>query len=68
MLWNVTFPELSIGFEAGAFGNETLDAGRLGALLKWDTGFGELAAAGGVSGDYDDPSTPYGRLSWLVRF
>ncbi len=61
-------PELSIGVEAGAFGNETLDAGRLGALLKWDTAYGELTAAGGVSGDYEDPSTPYGRVSWLVRF
>lgn len=61
-------PELSVGIEAGAFGNETLDAGRLGALVKWDTAYGELTAAGGVSGDYEDPSTPYGRVSWLVRF
>lgn len=61
-------PELSAGIEAGAFGNESLDAGRLGALLKWDTAYGELTAAAGVSGDYEDPSTPYGRVSWLVRF
>ena len=61
-------PELSAGIEVGAFGNATLDAGRLGALLKWDTDFGELTAAAGVSGDYEDPSTPYGRVNWLVRF
>jgi hypothetical protein len=61
-------PELSLGIEAGAFGNESFDAGRLGALVKWDTAYGELTTAAGVSGDHEDPSTPYGRLSWLVRF
>lgn len=62
------FPELSLGLEAGAFGNATLDAGRIGALLRWDTGYGEMSAAAGLSGDYADPTTPYGRLDWLVRF
>lgn len=61
-------PELSLGLEAGAFGNATLDAGRIGALLRWDTGYGEMSAAAGVSGDYADPTTPYGRIDWLVRF
>jgi hypothetical protein len=61
-------PELSLGLEAGAFGNESLNAGRVGPLLKWDTPYGELTAAAGVSGDYEDPSTPFGRVTWLVRF
>jgi hypothetical protein len=61
-------PELSLGVEAGAFGNSNLDAGRIGALVKWDTAYGELTAAAGLSGDYADPSTSYGRASWLVRF
>lgn len=61
-------PDLSLGVEAGGFGNATLDAGRIGALLKWDTGYGELSAAGGLSGDYADPTTPYGHIDWLVRF
>lgn len=61
-------PDLSLGIEAGAFGNASLDASRFGSLVKWDTAYGELTAAGGVSGDYEDPSTPYGRVSWLVRF
>ncbi|MEZ5924127.1 MAG: cellulose biosynthesis protein BcsS [Hyphomicrobiaceae bacterium] len=61
-------PDVSLGVEVGAFGNENLDAGRMGALFKWDTDYGELTAAAGLSGDYADPSTPYGRISWLVRF
>lgn len=61
-------PELSLGLEAGAFGNATMDAGRIGALLRWDTGYGELSAAAGLSGDYADPTTPYGRIDWLVKF
>jgi hypothetical protein len=61
-------PELSLGVEAGAFGNGTVDAGKVGALLRWDTGYGEMTAAAGLSGDYADPSTPYGRIDWLVRF
>lgn len=61
-------PELSLGLEAGAFGNDSLTTGKLGGLLRWDTGYGEMTAAGGLSGDYADPSTPYGRIDWLVRF
>ncbi|MGI9407182.1 MAG: cellulose biosynthesis protein BcsS [Hyphomicrobiaceae bacterium] len=59
---------LWIGGELGGYGNEELNAGKLGGFLRWQTGWGTFWLAGGVSGDYDDPSTPYGSFTYVKSF
>lgn len=59
---------LWLGVEAGGYGNEELNAARAGAFVRWRTDYGTLWMAGGVSGDYDDPTTPYGSVLLVKSF
>lgn len=60
------FEDLWIGGEAGAYGNQELNAARIGMFGRWRTDYGTLWMTGGISGDYDDPTTRYGSVM-LVR-
>lgn len=59
---------LWIGIEAGGYGNAELNAGKAGMFGRWQTDWGTFWLAGGVSGDYDDPSTPYGSFTYVKSF
>ncbi|MEZ5775534.1 MAG: cellulose biosynthesis protein BcsS [Hyphomicrobiaceae bacterium] len=59
---------IGIGLEAGAFGNETFGAGRVGLVGRARTRFGEVTLTGGLSGDYENPTSPYGAVSLLYRY
>ena len=54
--------DLWLGLEGGVFGNEELNAARLGIFGRWRTDYGTLWVTGGVSGDYNDPTTPFGSV------
>jgi hypothetical protein len=62
------WPELSLGLEAGAFGNAESESGRGGAFARYEWAGGEISVAAGVSGDIAQPSNPYGSLVWLTRY
>lgn len=62
------WPELSVGVEAGAFGNAESEAGRGGAFVRYEWAGGEISVSAGVSGDIASPSNPYGTLTWLSRY
>ena len=57
-----------LGFEIGAFGNKTLHAGRAGLLARYQGDLVEISLTGGVSGDYDKPTNPYGNITALTKF
>lgn len=57
----------AFGIEGGAFGNNEFDALRLGGFLRYNLGDGEIAIAGGVSGDYDQPDAVYGSLQYYKK-
>lgn len=61
-------PGLSAGVEVGALGNRGYDALRAGASLGLDTPVGQVTATGGVSGDYEARTGPYGGVSLFARF
>ena len=62
------WPKLSVGLEAGALGNVEFDAGRAGALLRYELSNGEISASGGISGDYATPTNAYASIVWLQRY
>lgn len=59
---------LSIGPEAGAFGNKEFTGGRGGGFVRYEWSTGELSLSGGVSGDIAEPSNPYGLLNVTHKF
>lgn len=61
-------PQLSVGLEGGAFGNEKTDNGRGGGFIRYEWDRGELSASGGLTGDIAKPTTPYATLVYLSRF
>ena len=61
-------PQLSVGLEGGAFGNEKTDNGRGGGFIRYEWDKGEISASGGVTGDIAKPTTPYATLLYLSRF
>ena len=65
--YNITGP-LHIGGLVGGFGNDTLNAARGGLLLRYKDQLREITLTGGYSGDYDDPSNPFGSLTYLTAF
>jgi len=62
------FDDLWLGIEAGGYGNAELNAAKGGAFVRWRTGYGTLWLSGGLSGDYDDPTTPYGSAMFVKSF
>ncbi len=62
------WPELSLGIEAGAFGNAESESGRGGAFVRYEWAGGEISVSAGVSGDIASPTNPYGALVWLTRY
>ena len=64
---NLTGP-FDIGFEIGAFGNKTLGAGRAGFVARYKADLIEISITGGIAGDYDRPSNPYGNITALRKF
>jgi len=62
------WPALSLGLEAGAFGNAESDSGRGGAFVRYQWAGGEISLSAGVSGDIERPTNPYGALVWLIRY
>lgn len=65
--WRVV-PELSAGIEAGLHGNATYDGHRGGVFLRYAQDWGEVSVSGGVTGDIDQPTNPYGTVNWLIRY
>lgn len=65
--WRVA-PLLSLGVEAGTFGNVESDGGRRGgfARLEWEDG--EVSVTGGYTGNLRAPDTPFGALNLTMRF
>ncbi len=59
---------LWLGIEVGGYGNAELNAARAGLFGRWRTEYGTLWVTGGVSGDYDDPTTPYGSVIVVRSF
>jgi hypothetical protein len=62
------WPELSLGLEAGAFGNAESESGRGGAFVRYQWEGGEISVSAGVSGDIQEPTNPYGSVVWLSRY
>lgn len=62
------WPELSVGIEAGALGNASYHAGKVGALVRYELSAGEISLSAGVTGDYAKPDTLYGSAVWLLRY
>jgi hypothetical protein len=62
------WPELSLGLEAGAFGNAESESGRGGAFVRYQWTDGEISVSAGVSGDIQEPTNPYGSVVWLSRY
>ena len=60
--------DLSVGVEAGAYGNDASNNGRAGGFVRYAWSGGEVSASGGVSGDIAKPSTPYATVVYLSRF
>lgn len=60
--------DLSLGVEAGAFGHVEGNFGRVGALVRYDWGGGEISVSGGVTGNLDRPTTPYVATVYLAKF
>lgn len=61
-------PQLSVGLEAGLMGNVEYEAGRLGAFIRYEAGFGEVSLSGGAAGDRSDITGAYGTINALYRF
>ena len=59
---------LSLGLEAGAFGNLASRDGRAGGFIRYEWASGEVSASGGVTGDIARPRTPYATVMYLTRF
>ncbi len=59
---------LAIGIELGGLGNAAYRAGRAGLFLRYRADFAEISLSGGLSGDYDAPSVPYGGINMFRRF
>jgi hypothetical protein len=67
--------DVSVGLEAGAFGNDAGDNARGGVFVRYAWFGGELSASAGVSGDvpskgmsFSRLSNPYGTLVYLTRY
>lgn len=71
--------DVSVGLEAGAFGNTAGDDGRAGVFVRYAWYGGELSASAGVSSDIPEQrqgrgmslsqwSHPYGTLVYLKRY
>lgn len=61
-------PELSIGADLGVHGNTSFDGGKAGAFVRWAPEWGELSLTGGVTGELDQPDTPFVSVNWLMRY
>ena len=61
-------PVLSVGVEAGAYGNQASDNGRAGGFMRYEWAAGDVSASGGVSGDIAKPATPYATLAYTSKF
>lgn len=61
-------PAWSVGMEAGATGNATYDAGRIGGFARLDWNFGEASISVGAVGDQSGTTGPYGSFGLLFRF
>ena len=59
---------LSVGAEAGAFGNMASDNLRGGGFVRYEWLDGEISASAGVSGDIAADRNPYASLVYLKRF
>lgn len=67
--------DVSVGVEAGAFGNVASDNGRAGLFVRYAWYGGELSASAGVSGDIPEQGlsfsrlrNPYATLVYLKRY
>jgi hypothetical protein len=65
--WRVT-PELSLGVEAGAAGNDEYDNRRGGGFVRYEWASGEVSLSAGFSRDSNGASEPFATLNWLTRF
>jgi hypothetical protein len=61
-------PWLSAGGEAGALGNASYDAARLGAQLTADTSVGEVSLSAGGVGSHGHDVEAYVRLNYFTRY
>jgi hypothetical protein len=65
-------PDLSLGLEAGGFGNVAGDSRRIGGLIRYEWRGGEISVSGGITkeihGERDPPSTPYVAMTYLTKF
>lgn len=59
---------LSLGVEAGQFGNEASDSSRMGGFARYDWLGGEISVSGGMSGDIAAPRNPYATLVYMTKF
>lgn len=65
--WRMT-PALSIGPEAGAYGNIVSHGGLGGAFIRYEWAAGEVSASAGAAGDRNGDTRPYAGASLLLRF
>ncbi|MFM1816480.1 MAG: hypothetical protein RLZ98_3175 [Pseudomonadota bacterium] len=61
-------PKLSVGPEAGGYGNREFTGGRIGAFARYEWTRGEIALSGGISGDIEQPDSPYATLNVVQKF
>lgn len=61
-------PDLSIGAEAGLHGNGTFEGGRGGVFARYAPGWGEISISGGLTGNIENPDSPYGSLNILLKY
>lgn len=59
--------QLSVGLEAGVFGNKEFDALRFGGFSRYKIGKAEITMSAGVSGDYDQPDAVYGTMQYFTK-
>lgn len=64
------YPDISLGPELGALGNDQYDGMRLGTFVRLKNiyGKGEISVSGGVTGDYEESDALYGTLSYSTKF
>lgn len=65
--WRVV-PSVSLGAEAGAYGNVESDGGRLGGFVRYEWADGEISASGGITGSLRAADAPFAALSLTTRF